>query len=294
MTVTHLNHASDIDTLPRLPSWVTQARAEEAEDVAFFSGAALSHLHLILQHPNVPKALILQRLALRAAEACLVMAGRPERLGELRDGVYFLRNGDLPGPAGETGLAWLCAVERQVSVKSLERALPAMGQYQIATWLRQAEGAPITQAACVLEAVLTDDPRAEQTALIMADAVLARALGWDHLVPLFAIALKPADLRQRGAALRLACHRAVVAATIEAVLLAGDLTRRAGHLTSIAPKLRAKAAGAAVQMFLTRDAVAPTALPMPDRAARRLCDRLVDLGAVRELTGRETFRLYGV
>lgn len=30
-----------------------------------------------------------------------------------------------------------------------------------------------------------------------------------------------------------------------------------------------------------------------DRAARRFCDRLVDLGVVRELTGRDTFRLYG-
>jgi len=32
-------------------------------------------------------------------------------------------------------------------------------------------------------------------------------------------------------------------------------------------------------MFLNRDAVAPSALPLPDRAARRLCDRLADLGA---------------
>jgi hypothetical protein len=145
----------------------------------------------------------------------------------------------------------------------------------------------------VLETVLTEAPRADVPALVLADATLARALGPDQLVPLVAAGLKRADLRKRGEDLRLACHRAVIASAIEVVRLAADLVRLAGHLKADAPKLRAKGAGEAVEMFLTRDAVAPSALPLPDRAARRLCDRLVELGAVRELTGRDTFRLYG-
>ncbi|PRY84593.1 DUF1403 family protein [Donghicola tyrosinivorans] len=285
---------SDPDLLPRLPTWVISARAETLEDAAFLSGAALSHLQRALGRADVPQALLGDRLALRAAEACVVFSGRPERAGDLRDAIHLIRPGDLPGPAGETYLAWRRAVERPVSVKALKRALTATDPDQIAPWLDAGQGAPVTRAAMVLEAVLTDAPRAEVPALILADAALSQALGWGHLVPLLASGLKRADLRKQGEDLRLACHRAVVASTIEAVWLAGEVMRRATHLKSVAPKLRAKAAGEAVEMFLTRDAVAPANLPMPDRAARRLCDRLVDLGAIRELTGRETFRLYGV
>ena len=146
----------------------------------------------------------------------------------------------------------------------------------------------------VLETVLTDAPRHEVVALILADVALARILGWDHPVPLLAARLKPAELRKRGDDLRWCCHRALARSAIEAVGLAAGLTRRAGRLNAVVPRLRAKGAEEAVEMFLTRDAVAPSALPLPDRAARRLCDRLVDLGAIRELTGRDTFRLYGV
>ncbi len=151
------------------------------------------------------------------------------------------------------------------------------------------------RAAQVVEAVLTDSPRAEAAALILSDAALAKALGATHVLPLLALTLKPRDIRLRGDDLRLACHRAVVSAVRQALPLAGDLARAAARLRAVAPKLRAKAAGRAVDLFLSRDALVPGALAfMSDRAARRLCDRLVALGAVRELTGRDTFRLYGV
>lgn len=286
--------ASDTGTIPRLPAWVTSAPTESLEDVAFLSGAALSHLHLVAGSEDTPNPLLRERLALRAAEACVVFSGRPERAADLRDVVHLLRPGDQPGPAGETYLAWRRAVAHPVSVKALARALPGVEAAQIADWLDAGQGAPIHRAAMVLEAVLEAAPRAELAALILADAALAQAFGWDHLVPLLAGGLKRADLRKRGGDLHLACHRALVASAVEAVRQASDLARRAAHLKAVAPKLRAKGAGAAVEMFLTRDAVAPSALPLPDRAARRLCDRLVELGAVREVTGRDTFRLYGV
>lgn len=294
MTFARPDHINDLDTLPRMPAWVTSAPAETLEDVAFLSGAALNHLHLVLGRDEVPQALLRDRLALRAAEACMAFSGRPERAGELRDAVHLLRPGDLPGPAGETCLAWRRAAERPVSIKALGRALPAFESGQIAAWLDAGTGAPVTRAAMVLEAVLTEVPRGEVPALILADAALAQALGWDHLLPLLAAGLTRADLRRQGGDLRLACHRALVSSAVETARLAADLARRAAQLAAVAPKLRAKGAGDAVAMFLAQDAVAPSALPLPDRAARRLCDRLVDLGAVRELTGRDTFRLYGV
>ncbi len=294
MTFARPDHTNDFDTLPRMPSWATSSRAETLEDVAFLSGSALNHLHLVLGREEVPQALLRDRLALHAAEACMAFSGRPVRAGELRDTVHLLRSGDLPGPAGETYLAWRRVVERPVSIKALGRALPTLGPDQIAAWLVAGQGAPVRRAALVLEAVLREAPRAEVAGLILADAALAQSLGWDHLVPLLATGLIRADLRKQGDDLRFACHRALIASAVEAVRLSTDLARRAAHLKAVAPKLRAKGAGGAVGMFLTRDAVAPSSLPLPDRAARRLCDRLVDLGAVRELTGRDTFRLYGV
>ncbi len=280
--------------LPPLPVRVASGRIQHLEDAAFLSGVAVSCLDRLLRQPDMPHALLRDRLALRAAERCMQISGRPERAGALRDEVLLLRPGDLPGPAGAVCQIWQRAVAHPVSSKALALALPRLDPMQAANWLDAGRGGPITRAAQVLEAALTDMPHAEPTALVLADAVLSRAMGWDHLLPCLSLGVTRAALRKCGADLRLVCHRAVIQAVQDILPQAQDLARRAAHLTAVAPKLRAKRAGEAVQIFLTRDAVAPSALPMPDRAARRLCDRLVALGAVRELTGRDTFRLYGV
>ena len=305
-------------SLPHLPDWVTSGRAETPEDVAFLSGAALAHLHLVVSRDDLPQSLFRERLALHAAEACVMRSGRPERAGELRDAVGFLQPGDEPGPAGEVFLSWRRAVERPVAVKALHRALngalPHLDPVQIAGWLDGStpfdprdgcdgrgprgtgQGGPIARSAAVLETVLAEKPREEAAALILAEAVLAQALGWTHVLPLLSAGHKRGDLRQTGTELHLACHRAVVASATEAARLATDLTRKAARLKSVTPQLRAKGAGEALDLFLTRDAVAPSALTSltSDRSARRFCDRLVELGVIRELTGRETFRLYGL
>lgn len=286
----------DVDTIPRMPSWVTATRTETLEDMAFLSGAALSYLHLVHAHPAVPQSLLRARLVLRAAEACVVHSGGVERAGDLRDAWAFLQPGDHPGPAGALYLSWQRAVARPVSATALHRALPQIDPDHVAQWLQIGRGGAVACAALVLGAVLKGHPRDHMAALLLADATLAAALGWTHLVPLCGFALKRADLRKTGGDLQMACHRAVTAAAIEVTRLATDLSRRASQLSAIAPKLRAKGSGEAVALFLQQDALAPSALTSlcSDRAARRFCDRLVALGAARELTGRDTFRLYGV
>lgn len=272
------------------------APAETLEQAAFRSGAALAHLHLMAGPAAVPQALWRDRLALAAAEVCAGLAGRREGTAALRDAAYLTRPGDSPGPAGAIFQQWSRAVARPISIAHLGMALEGVTAERIAFCLDAAGANPVDRAAQVIEAMLADAPRAETAALILGDAVLAKSIGRDHLLPLISLALKPRDLRLRGDALRLACHRAVVAGAGQALPLAADLARRAVRLKAVVPKLRAKGADRAVALFLTRDAVAPAALAafMSDRAARRLCDRLVSLGALRELTGRNSFRLYGV
>ena len=279
---------------------MASARADTAEDAAFLAGAALSALQLVLMQADVPHALVRDRRALSAAEASVIRAERLERAANLRDEVHLLRPGDQTGPAGAVFALWRQAAAKPISVGALHTVLPGMAAFDIATWLDTGQGAPVARACAVFEAVRTVHPRAEDAALILADAVLAQAMGGTMLMPLFGAHLTARDLRKSGADLRGAGYAAVRKAAAETLTLSQDLRDRAEKLMAIAPKLRAKRTAAAVDLFLTRDALSPSlaltgpGVGMSDRAARRLCDRLVQLNVVRELSGRDTFRLYGL
>ncbi|WP_138471029.1 DUF1403 family protein [Poseidonocella sp. HB161398] len=289
------------DTVPvKLPRWVQRDDPGDPDSAAFRSGAALMALDVALRAPGLPAPLLRDRLALRTAEACLRRAGRPERLPELRDEVHLLREGESPGPGGAVFLDWRRATRLRLGPGWEARArqvlpdLPAPADLPLA---------PVARAAALLAACLEAAPRAQVPGLILAEATLSAALGWTHPLPLLAGHLNRADLRE-PAQLLPACQRAVIAAANEALPLAEELTRRAARLAQVAPKLRAKASDAVVALFLAEDAVSPARAltpvirgsrhPMTDRAARRICDRLVSLGAVRELSGRDTFRIYGL
>ena len=91
----------------------------------------------------------------------------------------------------------------------------------------------------------------------------------------------------------LPCSRALRCARL---IFSAELERRADRLLAVAPKLRAKAADAFVDKLLSDDAIVASEkiASMSDRGLRRLFDRLVELGAVSELSGRSTFRIYGI
>ena len=306
--------------LPPLPSWVSQNHGKTLETEAFLSGASLAMLHMVLADSSgtlpsqgtLPDELLRNRQALRAAEACLKLEGRRDSEADIRDAYYLSRAGDALGPAGEMYVRWrkvsAIALKQRDWLARLKICVPDHVADELPEWIDiamaggpVASASPVAQAAKMVELLMMAFPREKTSALMCGDLVLARALGWSHPVPLLGVQMKAKDLRDVTVE---ACHGAVAKPAQDVVRLSYDLTRRAQRLRAVAPKLRAKGSDAAVALFLSEDVVLPsimlapkikgTNIPMTDRAARRLCDRLVDLGVVREMTGRSTFRLYGV
>jgi hypothetical protein len=174
------------------------------------------------------------------------------------------------------------------------------------------EGDPVSaavKAGAVAFSAVPDSPAppSEILSLWVFDITLAIRLRWPRPVPLIAAKIVDPILRLPGAARRPRLGEpawpntaagAIALAAASALDLAADLARRSNTLIAIAPKLRSKPAQKIVDLLLAQDCVSPTEAarhaPMTGRAARRLFDRLVVLGAVRELSGRPAFRLYGL
>ena len=252
-----------------------------------------------------------QRLALLNAEAVVKLQGRREDAAALRDHLYLTRAGDDPGPAGRTLQAWRALGGKTGGRPALwSESLPGLLQLtddeathegnETARGMASGHGNPIYAVADVTTSTIKLT-NSRPFALWLADAVLACRLNWPAPVPLLAANLRRDDWRLVSgqhadpAAWRIACAEAYARGAAAASDLYADLVRKAERLLAEAPKQRGKGTDEAVLALLSEDALAARAGPITsDRSSRRLFDRLVELGAVRELTGRSTFRLYGL
>lgn len=304
-------------TPPAVPGWAIPRRPVTSDaEAAFMAGSALNSLDN-LARANPPWAgAWRQRLALKCAAAAVSLAGRTEDEAALRDAWHLRQPGDAPGPAGAILAAWRGLASRSptVDAATVRSAADLLGirwsddlaeppeRFEL---LAQSDlPAPIAAAAAVT-AVQMRRPDAGLIAWWLADQVLALRMRWPLPVPLLMAQAASGAFRATGSRARIrpggeGFQRAVCVAlalgAAEACRLAGDIAGRAGRLQAAAPKLRAKGAREAIALLLDDDAV-PGALQTKTLSrwgARRLFERLVTLGAVRELSGRPTFRLYGL
>ncbi|SEF15456.1 Protein of unknown function [Rhizobiales bacterium GAS191] len=300
-----------------LPNWARpasrQPEREDAVDAAFLAGAGLAALDSIVR-ANPPWAGVWrQRLALTAAAASVKIAGRREDEATLRDAWCLRRPDQDPGPAGRMLGAWRqLARSSGVSAELVGEAATAFGlpadeglSELVAAVQAPANGErPLVAAAEAATLVMAGRPEREILGLFIADAVLAQRLRWPVAVPLLAGQILHPALKTGGNGRRprpgdsdwlRSANLAFARAAASACDLASELARRAEKLQAVAPKLRAKGAGAVIAAILNDDALTASRIgSISDRALRRLFDRLVTLGAIRELSGRDTFRLYGL
>ena len=304
------------------------------DDVALIAGAALAALDAVVRREERSAGAWRQRLALAAAAVTARQAGRVEDETALRDAMLLTRPGDEVGPGGRIFLGWRQLASRPAMDLLTGTSIGAMleefgfcardddeiisGLADELHRLRTGSG-----MAGMMTGAFTAAERhgfGRSVGAWLADALLAQRLGWSHAIPLLGAqaAMGASGRRRRPAAGFVATSlvttglvttgmetdqaqaktllAAQAHAALRAVDLSVDLARRAERLLAVAPKLRAKAADKVVERILSDDALVASEriVGISDRGLRRLFDRLVELGAVRELTGRPTFRIYGL
>lgn len=280
------------------------------------AGSALNALDNLVRAEPEWNGAWRHRLALKAASACMTLLGRAEDEAALRDAWLLRQPDDEAGPAGNVLAAWRrlagCSlpptIEEVQTVAGLLGVGWSDGFADLIDGAREEvrTGAPAPAvAARITAAVMRKDPKAEILAWWLADCALSWRMGWRQAVPILSTQIH-APLLRLGPEGRRARpdrdgfeHAVFIAAAVgaaEACRLAADMATRAERLRAAVPKLRSKAAGEVIERLVGDDAVsgALTTKNLSRWASRRLFDRLVELGAVRELSGRTTFRIYGI
>lgn len=309
----------DAPLVPKVPVWARpRGVILHDADAAYLAGAALNCLDNLVRGDFIWAGAWRQRLALQSAAAAVNLTGRREDESALRD-AHFLRGmGDDPGPSGHLLMAWRRLASRTTHCDA-ESVRPVAEQHLGLTWddalaevvanagdmMVSSRPAP-TLAAEIAAVVYRARPDAELLGFWLADMLLAQRFRWPIAVPLLmgqvsSPVFKSGENRKRirpgGEGWGRAVFLAYATAAAEACDLGADvLAPRATTLMTIAPKLRAKGSGDVIKLLLSDDVV-PGSWSNPKlsaRGARRLFDRLGELGAVRELSGRPTFRLYGL
>ncbi|MCW0021391.1 DUF1403 family protein [Rhizobium sp. BT-226] len=302
---------------PRLPGWaLPRGRDTNETDAAFVAGIALKSLDDLIRAEPPWIGCWRDRLALKSAAIAARMLGRGEVEHALRDAVLLTEPGDDPGPAGKLFLAARMLTRRSSPIgspfiKELAARLGLRWDNCLAsvpdlvdTAVQSGRAAPFV-AADLIAAICVTRPDAEVLALGVADVVLAEMLKWPRPVPLllperYGPAFRTVGGRGRVRPGEPAFARAISLALADgvdtALRSATEIDRRAGRLLAVAPKLRTKGAEPVIRELLNEDAILASApgSKLSRWAATRLFDRLESLEAVREFSGRSSFRTYGL
>jgi hypothetical protein len=300
-----------------VPAWA-RASGRADGDPLFAAGASLALLDAVLRRDPPAAGALRSRLALQSTAAAAKILRLHADEAALRDLRFAI--GDA-GPAARLLHLWRDLATRPPSLDASRLAaaaaaleLPLPDASVLAKTMSETArvGDPVSaaaKAAAMAFAAVPDAPAAptEILALWAFDSALALRLRWPRPLPLIAGKVMDPSLRSDGGGRRARpgdpswpkiAAAATALAGASALDLAADLARRSDALLEVAPKLRAKPAQRIVELLLAEDCLSPAEAarhaPMTDRAARRLFDRLVTLGAAREFSGRPSFRLYGL